>query len=38
VRRAYNRADFWEERCELMQCWADRCDELRADMPASRAA
>ncbi|HEY8136551.1 MAG TPA: integrase arm-type DNA-binding domain-containing protein [Methylocystis sp.] len=38
VRRAYNRDDFWEERVQMMAWWADRCDELRADMPASRAA
>jgi integrase len=29
VRRAYARADFWEERVRMMAWWADRCDELR---------
>jgi len=30
VRRAYARADFWDERVRMMAWWADRCDELRA--------
>jgi integrase len=29
VRRAYARADFWEERVRMMTWWADMCDELR---------
>jgi integrase len=29
VRRAYARAEFWEERVKLMAWWADRLDELR---------
>lgn len=29
VRRAYARADFWDERIRMMAWWADRCDELR---------
>ena len=29
VRRAYARAEFWEERLKLMAWWADRLDELR---------
>jgi integrase len=29
VRRAYARADFWEERLRMMAWWADKCDELR---------
>jgi integrase len=29
VRRAYARADFWDERVRMMTWWADRCDELR---------
>jgi integrase len=29
VRRAYARADFWEERVRMMSWWADKCDELR---------
>jgi integrase len=28
VRRAYARADFWEERVKMMQWWADKCEEL----------
>jgi integrase len=29
VRRAYARADFWDERVRMMTRWADKCDELR---------
>jgi integrase len=29
VRRAYARADFWDERVRMMTWWADRCDEMR---------
>lgn len=29
VRRAYARADFWEERVRMMNWWADRCEEMR---------
>ena len=29
VRRAYARADFWDERVRMMNWWADKCDELR---------
>ena len=29
VRRAYARAEFWDERVRMMKWWADRCDELR---------
>ena len=29
VRRAYARADFWDERVRMMAWWADRCDEMR---------
>jgi integrase len=29
VRRAYARAEFWDERVRMMTWWADRCDELR---------
>ena len=29
VRRAYNRAQYWPERVELMQAWANHLDELR---------
>lgn len=34
VRRAYHRADYFEERRRLMQWWADQIDEMRA-APAS---
>jgi integrase len=30
VRRAYARADFWDERVSMMTWWADRCDEMRS--------
>jgi len=29
VRRAYQRADFWEERVRMMAWWADHLDQLR---------
>jgi integrase len=29
VRRAYARAEFWDERVRMMSWWAERCDELR---------
>lgn len=29
VRRAYARADFWEERVRMMEWWAERCEEMR---------
>ena len=31
VRRAYARGEYWQERVEMMQWWADRLDEFRAD-------
>ena len=30
VRRAYNRATYFERRSELMQAWADLCDEFKS--------
>jgi integrase len=30
VRRAYARADYWDERVRMMAWWADRCEEMRA--------
>ena len=30
VRRAYARADFWDERVKMMAWWADRLDAMRA--------
>lgn len=29
VRRAYARADFWDERVKMMSWWAEKCEELR---------
>ena len=29
IRRAYARAEFWDERVKMMAWWADRCEELR---------
>lgn len=29
VRKAYARADFWDERVRMMAYWADRCDAMR---------
>lgn len=29
IRRAYHRADYWEERVRMMAYWADRCDAMR---------
>src|SRR5580700_10023649 len=29
IRRAYARAEFWDERVHMMAWWADRCDALR---------
>jgi integrase len=29
VRRAYARAEFWDERARMMAWWADRCEEMR---------
>jgi integrase len=30
VRRAYARADYWEERVRMMGWWANRCGEMQA--------
>jgi integrase len=29
IRRAYARAEFWDERVKMMAWWADRCEEMR---------
>jgi integrase len=29
VRKAYARADFWDERVRMMAWWAERCEEMR---------
>jgi integrase len=34
VRRAYARADFWDERVRMMAWWADRLDEMRGIAPS----
>lgn len=38
TRRAYARAEFWEERVRMMAWWSDYLDELRANMASARAA
>ena len=38
TRRAYNRDDFWLERCEMMRWWADYLDQLRGNAGVERAA
>lgn len=30
IRRAYNRYEYWDERVEMAQAWADICDKLKA--------
>lgn len=30
IRRTYNRTTYWDQRVELMQTWADLCDEFKA--------
>jgi integrase len=30
VRRAYHRADYWDERVRMMHWWADACDSMRS--------
>lgn len=29
VRKAYHRAQYWDERLQMQQAWADECDSLR---------
>ncbi len=36
VRRAYARAEYWEERVRMMTYWADRLDAMRAGAPKAR--
>ena len=38
VRRAYNRAQYWDERVRMMQWWADLLDRLREVAPTSEAS
>lgn len=30
IRRAYSRADYWDERVRMMAWWAEKCDELES--------
>jgi integrase len=30
IRRTYNRTSYWDQRVEMMQIWADLCDEFRS--------
>ena len=30
IRRTYNRTTYWDQRAEMMQIWADLCDEFRS--------
>ena len=30
IRRTYNRTTYWDRRVELMQIWADLCDEFKS--------
>jgi integrase len=34
VRRAYARAEFWDERVQMMAWWADKCEAWRHRPPA----
>lgn len=38
VRRAYARAEYWDERVRMMTWWADRCDEMRTAKPLAECA
>jgi integrase len=39
VRRAYTSAvEYWPERVEMMQVWADYLDDLKAARPVAEAA
>lgn len=35
VRRAYNRAQYWDERVRMMQWWADYLDSLKRRLPVA---
>jgi integrase len=30
IRRTYNRTTYWDQRLEMMQIWADMCDEFKS--------
>jgi integrase len=36
IRKAYARADFWDDRVKMMNWWADRCAEMRAGASTSQ--
>jgi integrase len=38
IRRAYNRATYWQERVKLMQSWADLVDEFKMAAMRNRHA
>lgn len=38
VRRAYARGEYWDERVEMMQWWADYLDELKRTLSTARLA
>ena len=38
IRRAYARAEFWEERVKMMAWWADKCDQLQRLSPDRNAS
>ncbi len=31
IRRTYNRTTYWDQRVDLMQVWADLCDQFRSE-------
>jgi integrase len=33
IRRIYNAAEYWDERVQMMEYWADRLDEMRMSRP-----
>jgi len=32
IRRTYNRTTYWDQRVEMMQIWADLCDEFKSHL------
>jgi integrase len=38
VRRIYNAAEYWPQRVEMMQFWADKLDHLWSQKPGSKLA
>lgn len=37
IRKAYARAEFWDERVKMMDWWADHCAEMRAGTSTNQA-